>query len=75
MDNPGSTNPDNNPEVFNSDGSVSGGGKDADPEEKEPESPPPPPDEPDVPVDTAIPFLLIAGIALVTYRFKLSRSL
>lgn len=30
---------------------------------------PPPPDEPDVPVDTAIPFLLIAGILLVIFNF------
>lgn len=75
LDNPGSTNPDNAPGVFNSDGSTSGGGKEVDPGEREPESPPPPPDEPDVPVDTAIPFLLIGGIALVTWKFKLSRSL
>lgn len=30
---------------------------------------PPPPDEPDVPVDTAIPFLIIAGIILATLNF------
>lgn len=30
---------------------------------------PPPPDEPDVPVDTAIPFLIIAGILLATLKF------
>ena len=30
---------------------------------------PPPPDEPDVPVDTAIPFLIIAGLLLATIKF------
>lgn len=75
INNPSGTSQDHNPQVLNSDGTTDGGVKEVDPGEKDPESPPPPPDEPDVPVDTAIPFLLIGGIALVSYKFKLSRSL
>ncbi len=70
IDNPSGANTDNNPQVFNPDGSVSGGGKEIDPGEKDPETPPPPPDEPDVPVDTAIPFLLIGGVVLVYFKLK-----
>lgn len=44
-----------------------GGGKDA-------EGPPPPPDEPDVPVDSAIPLLLAAGIGLAAFRFYSSKK-
>lgn len=70
IDNPSGANTDNNPQVFNADGTPSGGGKEIDPGEKDPETPPPPPDEPDVPVDTAIPFLLIGGVLLVYFKLR-----
>ncbi|MES2690520.1 MAG: hypothetical protein V4658_08960 [Bacteroidota bacterium] len=37
------------------------------------EGPPPPPDEPDVPVDTAIPFLIVAGIGLAGFKFYIQK--
>lgn len=42
----------------------------ANPNDSDPDSKvPPPPDEPDVPVDTAIPLLISGAILLVSYRF------
>lgn len=37
-------------------------------------TPPPPPDEPDVPVDTAIPFLIVAGIGLAGLKLYTNKK-
>lgn len=42
-------------------------------DERNNEGPPPPPDEPDVPVDTAIPLLIVAGIGLAGFKFYIQK--
>jgi hypothetical protein len=39
-------------------------------DDKKTETAPPPPDEPDIPVDTAIPFLIAAGLLIATLKLN-----
>lgn len=39
-------------------------------DDKKTESAPPPPDEPDIPVDTAIPFLIAAGLMIAGFKLN-----
>jgi hypothetical protein len=66
------------PEMFNADGTVSGnddtGKGNADGGDNQEFGPPPPPDEPDVPVDTAIPLLIMGGIIIASTRLYIRKS-
>lgn len=68
-------NKNTNPEMFTPDGSVAGGSAGDEPgkgsangDDNNDFGPPPPPDEPDVPVDTAIPLLIAGGILIASFR-------
>lgn len=73
-------NKNRNPEMFNADGTVSGNDNDepgkgtAGGGDNNEFGPPPPPDEPDVPVDTAIPLLIAGGILIASFRFYITKN-
>ncbi|MBP9186898.1 MAG: hypothetical protein KBE91_08475 [Bacteroidia bacterium] len=43
-------------------------GKEIDPKDRKQDDVPPPPDEPDIPIDTAIPVLIFAGLLIATTK-------
>ncbi len=60
--------------VSNSDNPGQGRGEIDPKDDKKTEDAPPPPDEPDIPVDTAIPLLISGGIMLARFKLKKTKN-